>query len=94
VFENRTLRRISAPKKQTDIGGWIKVHNEEFHNLYSSSNVIRMVKPRKMRWVRHVAPIGDVRMFTKFLWDNLKGRELLRDLGIDGWMILNWVPKK
>jgi hypothetical protein len=41
VFENRALRRIFGPKREEDAGGWRKLHNEELHNLYSSTNVTR-----------------------------------------------------
>jgi hypothetical protein len=44
VFENRVLRRIFGPKRGEVIGGWRKLHNEELHNLYSSSNIIGMIK--------------------------------------------------
>jgi hypothetical protein len=49
VFENRVLGRDEVT------GDWRKLHNEELHNLYSSSNVIRMIKSRRMRWAGHVA---------------------------------------
>jgi hypothetical protein len=44
VFENRELRRIFGPKRDEVTGGWRKLHNEELHNLYSSPNIIRMMK--------------------------------------------------
>jgi hypothetical protein len=53
VFENRVLRRIFGPKRDEVTGGWRKLHNEEFRDLYSSPSIIRMIKLR-MRWVRHV----------------------------------------
>jgi hypothetical protein len=55
VFENRVLRRIFGPKRDIMTGGWRKLHNEEFHNLYSSPSIIRMIKSRRMRWTGHVA---------------------------------------
>jgi hypothetical protein len=55
VFENRVLRRIFGPKREGVTGGWRKLHNEELHNLYSSPNIIRIIKLRRMRWVGHVA---------------------------------------
>jgi hypothetical protein len=58
VFENRVLRRIFGPKRDEVIGGWRKFHNEELYNLYSSLNIIRMIKSRRMRWVGHVACMG------------------------------------
>jgi hypothetical protein len=55
VFENTVLRRIFGPKRDEVTGGWRKLHNEELHNLYSSPNIIRMIKSRRMRWTGHVA---------------------------------------
>jgi hypothetical protein len=58
VFENRILRRIFGPKRDEVIGEWRKLHNEELHNLYSSPDIIRQVKSRRMRWAGHVACMG------------------------------------
>jgi hypothetical protein len=55
VFENRVLRRIFGPKRDEVTGDWRKLHNEELHNLYSSSNMNRMIKSRRMGWAGHVA---------------------------------------
>jgi hypothetical protein len=55
VFENRVLRRIFGPKRDDVMGDWRKLHNEELHNLYSSPNIIRMIKSRRMRWAVHAA---------------------------------------
>jgi hypothetical protein len=49
VFENRVLRRIFGQKTDEVRGGWRKLHNEELHNLWSSPNIIRMIKSRRMR---------------------------------------------
>jgi hypothetical protein len=49
VFENRVLRRIFRSKRDEVTGDWRKLHNEELHNLYSSLNIIRMIKSRRMR---------------------------------------------
>jgi hypothetical protein len=59
VFENRELRRIFGPKRNEVTGGWRKLHNEELHDLYSSLSIIRIIKSRRMRWVGHVARMGD-----------------------------------
>jgi hypothetical protein len=50
VFENRVLWRIFGPKRDEVTGDWRKLHNEELHNLYSSPNIIRMIKSRRTRW--------------------------------------------
>jgi hypothetical protein len=55
VFENRVLRRIFGPKRDAMTGDWRKLHNEELHNLYSSPNLIIMIKSRMVRWAGHVA---------------------------------------
>jgi hypothetical protein len=54
VFENRLLRRIFGPRREED-GSWRKLHNNEFHNLYSSPNTVRVIKSRRLRWAGHVA---------------------------------------
>jgi hypothetical protein len=54
VFENRVLRRIFCPKREEVAGDWRKLHNEELYNLYSSPNIIRIIKSRRMRWAGHV----------------------------------------
>jgi len=50
VFENRVLRRIFGDKREEVAGDWRRLHNEELRNLYASSNIIRVIKSRKMRW--------------------------------------------
>jgi hypothetical protein len=55
------LRRTFGPKRDEVTGGWRKLHNEELHYLYSSQSIIRMIKSRRMRWVGHVARMGEKR---------------------------------
>jgi hypothetical protein len=66
VFENRVLRRIFGPKSDEVTGEWRKLHNEELHDLYSSRSIIRIMKPR-MRWVGHVARMGEKRNAYRLL---------------------------
>jgi hypothetical protein len=61
VTENRVLRRIFGPERDEIIGDWRKLHNEEVHNLQSTPNITKMMKSRGMRWVGHVAQMGDKR---------------------------------
>jgi len=61
VFENRVLRRIFGPKRVEVTGEWRKLHNEELNDLYSSPNMVRVIKSRRMRWAGHVACMGERR---------------------------------
>jgi hypothetical protein len=58
VFKNRVLRGICGPKRDEVTGEWRKLHKEELHDLYSSPNIMRMIKSRIMRWAGHVARLG------------------------------------
>jgi hypothetical protein len=102
VFENRVLRRIFGPKREED-GSWKKLHNDEFHNLYSSPNIVRVIKSRRMRWAEHVACMGEGRGVYSALVRSPEGKRPLgrprrswednikmnlREIGIDG---ANWI---
>ena len=58
MFENRVLRKVFGPKRDEVTGEWRKLHNEELNDLYSLSNIVRVVKSRRMRWAGHVARMG------------------------------------
>jgi hypothetical protein len=97
VFENIVLRKIFGPKREED-GSWRKLHNDELHSLYSSPNIVRAIKSRRMRWAGHVARMREgrgVRVLVgrpkgkrplgrpRHRWeDNIKVD--LRETGIDG----------
>ena len=66
VFENRVLRSIFGHKRDEVTRWWRKLRNEEFNDLYSSPNIIRMTKSRRMRWAVHVARIGRRKVHTGF----------------------------
>jgi hypothetical protein len=55
------LRRLHGPKREEVAGDWRKLHNEELHNLYSSPNVITVIKSRRIRWMEHVAHMEEMR---------------------------------
>jgi hypothetical protein len=67
VFENRVLRRIFGPKGDEVTGQWRKLLNGELHNLYSSPDIIRQIKSRKMRWAGHVARMREGRKVYRVL---------------------------
>jgi len=60
VFENRVLRRIYGSKREED-GSWRKLLNDELPSLYSSPNIVRVIKSRRMRWAVPVACMGEGR---------------------------------
>jgi hypothetical protein len=84
-------------------GDWRKLRNEELHNLYSSPNIIRMIKSRRMRWARHVARMGETRNAYRILVGKPQGKRPLgrprrrwvdnikMDLGEIGWNGMDWI---
>jgi hypothetical protein len=74
VFENRVLRRIFSSKKDEGTGGWRKLHNEEFHNSYSSPSVISVMKSRRMREVGHVVRMERIRSTQNVLVGRPEGK--------------------
>jgi hypothetical protein len=106
VFENRVLRRIFGPKRDEVTGEWRKLHIEELHNLYSSTDIIRQVKSRRMRWAGHVARIGEERKVYKVLVGEPEGKRPLgrprriwedgvrmdlREIGLGVWLGFDWL---
>jgi hypothetical protein len=75
VFENGVLRRIYGPKRDEVMGGWRKLHKTELHNLYSSPSITRMIMARGMRWVGHVASMGERGMHIGYWWESQKERD-------------------
>ena len=59
VFENMVLRRIFGPRRDEVTGEWRRLHNNELNGLYSSPNIVRVIKSRRMRWAGHVAHMGE-----------------------------------
>jgi hypothetical protein len=76
VFESRVLRRIFGPKRD-EVTGWRRLHNEELNDLYSSPNIIRVIISRRMRWVGHVALMGEKRDAYRILVGRPEGRRPL-----------------
>jgi hypothetical protein len=77
VFESRVLRRISGPKRDEVTGEWRRLHNGELHNLYSSPDIIRQIKSRRMRWVGYVARMGEGRNVYRILVGKPEGKKPL-----------------
>jgi hypothetical protein len=61
VFENRVLRRVFGPKREGVTKEWRNLHHEELDDVYSSPNIVRVIKSRRMRWAGHVMRMGQRR---------------------------------
>ena len=66
VFVNKVLRGIFGSERDEVTGEWRRLHNEELYALYSSPNIIRVIKTRRLRWAGHVARMGRVEVNTGF----------------------------
>jgi hypothetical protein len=79
VFENKVLRRIFRPKRDEMTGGWRKLRNEELRDLYYSPSIIRIIKPRRTRWARHLARMGERKIRIGFWWESQRESQRERD---------------
>jgi hypothetical protein len=77
MFEKGVLRRTFGPKRDEIRGGWRKLHDEEFHKLYCSPNIIRMIKSKRMRWEWHIARMGTKGNAYRVLVGKPEGKEPL-----------------
>jgi hypothetical protein len=80
--------------KSIKLRSWRKLHNDELHSLYSSPNLFRVVKSRRMRWAGHVARMGRGEVFTGFWFGGPKGRDHWEDLSVGGRIILRWTLRE
>jgi len=85
VFENMVLRSIFGPRREEVTGEWRRLHNEELNGLYSSPNILRVIKSRRMRWAGQVAHMGEERGVYRVLVGKPEGKRPL------GRLRLRWV---
>ena len=86
VFENKVFRKIFGAKRDEITGEWRKLHNAELDALYSSSNIIRNPKSRRLRWAAHVARMEESRSTYRVLVGRPLGGQ-----DADGRIILKWI---
>jgi hypothetical protein len=106
LFENRVLRKIFEPKRDEVTGEWRKLHIEELHDLYFSPTILRVIKSRRMRWVGHVARMGEGRGVYRMLVGKTEGQRPLgrrrrrwednikmefRKWDVGVWTVLSWL---
>jgi hypothetical protein len=103
VFENRVLRRIFGPKMDEVMGEWWKLQSGELHILYSSPDIIRQIKSRRMRLAGHVAYMGEGKNVHRVLVAKPEGKISLgrprhgwqggikMDLRETGWGCVEWI---
>ena len=77
VFENRVLRRIFGLKRYEVTEEWRKIYNEELNGQYSSPNIFRVIKSRRIRWAVHVARMRERRDVYRFLVGKPEGKSPL-----------------
>jgi hypothetical protein len=89
-YENKAL----GSKREDVMGCWRKLRNEETLNLYSSKNIIRLIKSRKMRWAGICSTQEGHKKYAQNLSEKLKERHHSADPGVDGRIILKRILKK
>ena len=86
VFENMVLRGMFGPRRDEVMAEWSTLHNEELNDLYSSPNIVRVIKSRRMRWAGHVAHMGEEMGVYRVFLGKLEGKRPLgrpRHRGLD-----------
>jgi hypothetical protein len=77
VFDKRKLRKIFGPERNKLTGDWRALHNEEIIDLYCSTNIVRVIKLRRMRWAGHVACVEERKSTCRVLMGPPEGRRQL-----------------
>jgi hypothetical protein len=83
VFENRVLRRVFGPKRDEITGEWMMLYSGELHNFYSSPDIIRQIKSRRMTWAGHVVRKGGGRNVYRVVVGKPEEKDHLKDQGVD-----------
>jgi len=87
------LETLPGPRSDEVTGEWRRLHNEELNDLYSP-NIVLVIKSRRMRWAGHVSRMGEERGCRGSWWVNRRERDHWGDLGVYGWIILEWISRR
>ena len=93
-FENRVLRRIFGPRRDEITGEWRRLHNEELNDFYTSPNIVRVIKSRRLGRAGYVACMGVESGCVGSWWGNRREGDHWGDLGLDGWVILGRISRR
>ena len=93
-FIDYIVDRIFGPRRNEVTGEWRRLHNKELNDLYSSPNIVRVIKSRRMGWAGHVARMGEERRCIGSWLGNRREGDHRGDLGVDGWIILGWISRR
>ena len=80
VFEDMVLRRMFGPRRDEVKEEWRRLHIEKLNNLHSSTNIVRVIKSRRMRWAGHLARVGEERGCIGSWWGNRREGDHWGDL--------------
>ena len=94
MFKNMVFGRIFGPRRDVITGEWRRLHNEELNDLFSSPNIVRVIKTRRMGWAGHVTRMGEKRGVYRVLLGNRREGDHWGDLGVDGRIILGRISKR
>ena len=88
------MRRIFGPRGDEVTGERRRLRNEELNDLYSSPNIVQVIKSRRMRWAGNLEHMGEERGVYGVLVGKPEGKNHWGDLGVDGWIILGWISRR
>ena len=88
MFENRVLRKLFGPRRDEVTGDWRRLHNEELNDLYTTPNIVRVIKSRRMGWAGHLVRMDEEMGCTGSWWGNRVVGDHWGDLDVDGRVIL------
>jgi len=90
----RKFRSIFGPRRDEVAGEWRRLHNEELNDFYTSPNIVRVIKSRRMRLAGHVARMGEERGCIGSWWGNRKEGDHWGNLIVGGCIILGWISRR